>query len=290
MKVRGVVGHVAEVDGHEPLLPLARGRMQIAVQLVARHSLGVDGHCAALLAEFILRVKESAPHRGLPAPCGAEKEHRPAHAKDFSELGDLQHEGVLGLVPQLHRRFLDRILERHVAQTWHQVQHLGEQIVEKSHEDAVVVGGELAEVEVAERLEEDLILGEVRLVALHPPCHVQRRLDGAELPVVVRRRRQKVLAQRVEDDKLARQELGHEEPLTHEHVLADELQVRHAHGHRAEERLERLRKLGASGVTRVHGDESHGRRAERDLYILEHEARLLGANGVEHSFVLGGTH
>ena len=42
----------------------------------------------------------------------------------------------------------------------------------------------------------------------------------------MRRRGEQILAESVEDHKLAREELGHLEALAHEHVLADHAEVR----------------------------------------------------------------
>eukprot|EP00882_Tetradesmus_deserticola_P027542 GHRQ01030533.1.p1 GENE.GHRQ01030533.1~~GHRQ01030533.1.p1 ORF type:complete len:130 (+),score=11.37 GHRQ01030533.1:214-603(+) len=41
--IGAVVGHVAEGDADQALLPLARAGVQVAVQLIACHRLGVDG-------------------------------------------------------------------------------------------------------------------------------------------------------------------------------------------------------------------------------------------------------
>ena len=47
-------------------------------------------------------------------------------------------------------------LEDAVNSTRHQLQGLGEEVIEQAHEDGGVVGGELAEVEVPQRAEHDL--------------------------------------------------------------------------------------------------------------------------------------
>ena len=290
VNVGGVVAHVAKRHGHQALLPLASRRVEEAVELVARDSFGVHGNRLALLPVLVLRVQQSLPHRRLPAAGGTEQENGPSHGEDLPQLCDLEHEHLLGLVSEFDGGFGDLSLEGLVALSGNVGEHLGEQVVEQAHEDSVVVRGELSEVEVAQSLEQDLVLREMRLVALQTASDVQRRLDRAELPVVMRRRGEQILAESVEDHKLAREELGHLEALAHEHVLADHAEVGDAHGHRAEERLERLGQLGAPGVTRVHGYERHGRRPQRNLHILEHKLALLGANGVQHRLVLGGAH
>eukprot|EP00982_Pelagococcus_subviridis_P002511 19187-Pelagococcus_subviridis.AAC.2 len=253
-----VVRHVAERHGHQPLLPFARGRVEESVELVAVHRLGVHRHRARFLAE-----------------------HGPPHAENLAELRDLQHESLLGLVPELHRGLHNLILERLVPLTRDLVEHLGEEIVKETHEDAVVVRGELPEVEIAKRLQKHLVLGEVRLVALE---------TAGDLPVVVRRLGEQVLAELVENHKLARENLGLQEPLAHEHVFANQLQIRDAHGHRSEQRLERLRELRATGVAGVHRDERHRGRAQRNLHVFKHELRLLRANRVEDRLVLRRAH
>ena len=48
---------------------------------------------------------------------------------------------------------------------------------------------------------------------------------------------QQVLAELVQDDELAREDLGRLEALCHEHDLADEGEVGHNHGHGSEQRL-----------------------------------------------------
>ena len=118
---------------------------------------------------------------------------------------------LLSAGTELDGGFLDFFLELHVAEARHKVQHLGEEIVEQTHEDAVIVGGELAEVEITQRLEQHLVLRQIRLIALHAAGDVQRRLDGAKLPIVVWRGGEEILAQLVQDDELARENLGHVE-------------------------------------------------------------------------------
>ena len=101
---------------------------------------------------------------------------------------------------------------------------------------------------------------------------------------------QKVLAQLVQDDELTREDLGHLEALRHEHDLANEGEVRHAHGHGAEEGFEGLGQLGTAGVARVHRDERHHRAEELDLHLVEDKAVLLGPYSVQHRLVLRGAH
>eukprot|EP00951_Prasinocladus_malaysianus_P030099 scaffold281563_cov46-Prasinocladus_malaysianus.AAC.1 len=101
---------------------------------------------------------------------------------------------------------------------------------------------------------------------------------------------QQVLAEFVQDDKLAGQDLGHLEALCHEHDLTDERQVRHAHGNRAEQGLEGFRQLSAAWVTGVHGDEGHDSVFEGDLRVLKDKALLPSSQGIQHSLVLRGAH
>mmetsp|Transcript_27855 Transcript_27855/g.46608 ORF Transcript_27855/g.46608 Transcript_27855/m.46608 type:complete len:237 (+) Transcript_27855:4964-5674(+) len=129
VQVRLVVGHVAEVDGDEPLLPLPRARVQKPVELVAGHRLWVDGLEDGLLAEVVLCAKERLPDRRLAASRRTQEEHRPPHDEDLPQLRDLQAEDVLRLVLELNRRLLDLGLELGEDLAGHQVERLGEEIV-----------------------------------------------------------------------------------------------------------------------------------------------------------------
>eukprot|EP00983_Pelagomonas_calceolata_P123845 1161047-Pelagomonas_calceolata.AAC.30 len=87
---------------------------------------------------------------------------------------------------------------KHVVHcTWHLLQRLREQIVQQAQEDGRVIRRELAQVEVAQRAQQHLVLRQLWGRALHTAGHVKGGLDGAQLPVIVARLGQQVLAQLV---------------------------------------------------------------------------------------------
>jgi len=63
--------------------------------------------------------------------------------------------------------------------------------------------------------------------------------------------------------------LGHEESLREEHDLTDLLHVGHDDDDWSEQRLDRLRELGAPGVARVHCDEDSNTLIHHDLLTLK---------------------
>mmetsp|Transcript_12554 Transcript_12554/g.15114 ORF Transcript_12554/g.15114 Transcript_12554/m.15114 type:complete len:488 (-) Transcript_12554:4788-6251(-) len=130
----------------------------------------------------------------------------------------------------------------------------------------------------------------MRLVALHPTRNVQRGLDRTQLPIVVSALRQQVLAQLVQNNKLPRQQLRNHETLRHQHDLANNDQIRDAHTHRPEQRLQRLRQLRTSWVSRVHRNESHNTRPQRNLHIRKQKPLLPRPNRIQHRLILGRTH
>eukprot|EP00968_Pinguiococcus_pyrenoidosus_P001317 scaffold58_cov256-Pinguiococcus_pyrenoidosus.AAC.12 len=136
----------------------------------------------------------------------------------------------------------DGRLETGVAHT--RAVHAGEEVVDEAQEERHVLEDVLGHVGVAQRPHEHHVSG-----------HDQHGLQGAQAEVVVVLLAELALGQLVEHRHLLGQRLGALEALREQHDLADLLQVRHDHGHGAEERLEVIGQLGAAGVARVHRDE-----------------------------------
>ena len=67
----------------------------------------------------------------------------------------------------------------------HELERLGEQIVQQAHEDGRVVAGQLAQVEVTKGAKQDLVLRQLGGCSLHPAGHVKGGLDGPQLPIIV---------------------------------------------------------------------------------------------------------
>lgn len=72
-----------------------------------------------------------------------------------------------------------------------------------------------------------------------------------------------------EGNDLLGEDLGTSETLRVEHDLSDELTVGLCHGQAAEELLQVVRQVGATGVARVHGDEDG--HVWADLHLLVQE-------------------
>ena len=78
---------------------------------------------------------------------------------------------------------------------------------------------------------------------------------------------QELLCKPVKRDELHGKFPGFLKALSHQHVLADGLQIGPNHRARPEVALDVLRQFRPPRVTRVHGDEvAHGRDLERDAY------------------------
>ena len=125
----------------------------------------------------------------------------------------------------------------------HAARFARKQVGQQASEDGSIVSHQLARVEVAQRAQQDGILRQPRGRTLGGGRHCQRRLDGAQLPVVVPVFGEHGFGERVERHKLAGQGAGGLEAFCHQHDFADEGQVGHRHGDGAEEGL----KVGEGG-------------------------------------------
>jgi hypothetical protein len=113
----------------------------------------------------------------------------------------------------------------------------------------------LGRVGVPESAHEEGVLLKARAAPLHGTGNDEHRLDRAEAPVIMLLFGEKVLQQAVKSVELARKNLGRHEAFGHEHVLANQDEIRNHDGHGAEQSLESLGKRGAAKVSRVHGNE-----------------------------------
>ena len=94
------------------------------------------------------------------------------------------------------------------------------------------------------------------------------------------------LAKLVQSDELSGKETGVQETLGHQHDLADETQVGHAHGAWPEQNLQILWQLGPARIAGVHGNEISDGGNHRDHRIHEVKHRLLVTYRVLQAFNL----
>lgn len=100
--------------------------------------------------------------------------------------------------------------------------------------------------------------------------------------------RKQLSGEHVEGHEFLGEVLGEDEAFRHEHVFADEDEVRHDHGAGAEECLQVVGKLSSTSVTRVHCDEETSGVLETDLALLhEDELLLLFLLGIQAGLDLG---
>mmetsp|Transcript_33252 Transcript_33252/g.87955 ORF Transcript_33252/g.87955 Transcript_33252/m.87955 type:complete len:1619 (-) Transcript_33252:4415-9271(-) len=290
--VRGLVAihllaHVPEHDGDDAVLPLLRLGHR-AVQLVGRHGLRVGLLPQAVLADLLPARKEGLPHLGLPAAGRANDEHAVAHAQDAEHANRLDDELRVRLQAARLRHHDADLLEVGVGERVRR--DSGEQVLDQAQEDRHVQRRDLRRVEVAKSAAQDRVLVVLRLAALQAARLPEQRLHGAKTPVVVHLLREELTAEGVKLHELVCQGPRLDEALGHEHVLADEPEVRDDHRHGAEQRLEILRQLGAPGVARVHRDECSVCVDHPDLLLHKEELSQVGPDGVEDALVLRGHH
>lgn len=161
----------------------------------------------------------------------------------------------------------------------------GEHVRQERVEQRNVIGDELGDDVLAHGADQDALLvaldvgrlrlGERRLeeVALQVARAHQHGLERAEAKVVVRLRRELLLAQLEQRHDLAGEALGRLEALRVEHHLRDQFAIGLDHRDWAEELLEIVGQVRAAGVARVHRHEDAGVRVQphllaEDLHLL----------------------
>ena len=101
---------------------------------------------------------------------------------------------------------------------------------------------------------------------------------------------EKISAEEIECCELDSQCLSLNETLSHEHVLADELEIGNDDSDRSEEGLETFGELGTTEVTWVHGDVGTASGVKTDFVTLQEESLLALNDSVEYCLELHGAH
>ena len=208
--------------------------------------------------------------------------------KKLTELNDLEDEFRIAIKSQLFSSFIDNTFESHVSLSGNI--NTREEIAQKTEEDVQVISNNLWNVEVSQGSHEQALLGKMRLSTLERTGDDQHGLDSSQTPIVVSCLREQITAQEVKHCELCGQSLGLDETLSHEHVLANELEIWNDYSNRSEEGLETFGELGTTKIAGVHSDEGTASRVEADFIILQEEALLAFLNGIEYSFELHGAH
>lgn len=212
------------------------------------------------------------------------------HFEDFAHLLHLQAEDVFGDETHvLLSADLDLLLEFEVL--FGHVLDTGEEIFNQLDEDVLIVGDDLGDVEVSETLHQKFVFGGGGVATLQLTSLSKHGLDGTKSPIVVLGLRQQVSGQGVEGHEFLRERLGELETFGHQHVFANEFQVRHHHSATTELSLQVFGEFGSSGVTGVHGnEETYGVFNVQFTFFHEREDRLVFLQGVQDALDLGGDH
>jgi len=267
-------GHLAHGAAQHAVAPLARGHVDVAVELLGADRLWVNlahGHALAVVGTQVVvghrrvartqghallqRAREHGARLGAAAARGAHQEDAVADGQQLRQLDDAQHKVRVGHQSELGGGLGDAALEARVAAALGRVAR--EQVGQQGEEDGQVAREDFRNVEVAQRAEQHVGLdarlqvlrrlaaprGRRPLGAQQGAGHHQHALDRAQAPVVVLLRVEHVLEHKVQGRELLRQGARRHKPLGHEHVLHDELAVGHDDGDGAEEGLERLGEL-----------------------------------------------
>ena len=223
-----------------------------------------------------------------------------------TDLGDFEGEHVIWLELQLASTLAALCFEHVVNRTGYQLKRAWEEIIQQAQEDARVIRGELAQIEVSKSSQQDLkhdsmistlttfwenyereiqvfelwgsglhlILSEFWSVTLHASSNVEGGLDRPQLPIIMTCLGQHILAQLVKNNKLSTKKLRHLEALSHEHNFTNEGQVGQHHRNGPEQGLERLWQFSATRVTWIHGNKRHDCGKQFDLYLYTTRACL----------------
>ena len=178
----GRVLHVTHRRREQAILPLARGHVDEAIQLVGRDGLRVDVLPPSLahLAALGPHARERLPRHRLVRAREADAEDRVAQREQVLQVDHIGDKVLLGLQPRreapthdpaasqaptrvgLHSRILDKLLKFIVAHAGHEVEDVAEEVLDETHEDDRVVARNLGEVEVTQRAHEQALLIDVR--------------------------------------------------------------------------------------------------------------------------------
>ena len=78
------------------VLPLPRGRVDDAEELVVGHGLGVEVRDEGLHLHVLVRLEERLPHHGLAGAREADDKHRVPHLQQLHQLHHLKREKTKG--------------------------------------------------------------------------------------------------------------------------------------------------------------------------------------------------
>ncbi|KAH6607744.1 hypothetical protein Trco_004057 [Trichoderma cornu-damae] len=277
-----VVDDLAEDAGEEAVGPLSRGGVQVAVERLLGHDLGVDDVGDALDALDLLQgVEQEPPGGGLPGAGIANHHDAVVDLLDLVQLEDLGHPQVGDHEMALGGERADGFLES--DEVGGHVLDAGEAVLLDVDHDVHVRLDQLGRDRLADALHEDLgldnLLGaEVAVAqasALEATGADQDALERAEAEVVVGLLRQVPRALVEEGHRLLGEPLGLAETLRVEHDFGDELLVGLGHGDAPEELLQVVGQVGAAGVAGVHGDEDARVLVDAELPADQLDLRLV---------------
>ena len=259
--------------------PLAAHRVHLAVHLLRPDGLGVQLVDAVLLlgANAGQGAGEDAGDGALAAAGGPHQHDAVAHQRGLVQLHDLEHPRVVVDEAQLLRLLLDGGSHVLVAALGRR-RDGGEQVAQQGEEERHVLRHQLAQVHVAQRAVQQLRLRFLRVGPQDGARRAQHGQDVAQPKVVVLLLAQLLLAHVVQREELLGQQLVLDVADRRQLHLDDDLEVRHHHGHAAEQRLEVLRQLLPPGVARVHGDEEGAHAAQLHLVGVAGESEEVGAS------------
>ena len=102
--------------------------------------------------------------------------------------------------------------------------------------------------------------------------------------------REKISTKEVKHSELGSESLSLNETFSHEHVLANKLEIGNDDSDRSEKSLKTFGELRTTEITGVHGNVSTASGIQTDLISLEEESLLVFLDGIEDSLELDGAH
>jgi hypothetical protein len=102
--------------------------------------------------------------------------------------------------------------------------------------------------------------------------------------------REEISTEEVKHSELGSESFSLNETFSHEHVLANELEIGNDDSNRSEKGLKTFGELRTTKITGVHGNVSTAGGIQTDLISLEEESLLVFLDGIEDSLELDGAH
>jgi len=273
--------------GHKSVLPFFGGQ-HVTVQVSGMDDFGVQIHEFHLLADFLIGLDPHLVGGGLTSAGRAHHEHAMSNLQEFSQLDDLQHEFGFREQFVVDDSLHDTFLEVDISLTFDV--DTGEQVSQKSEENIQVSSGNLGDIEISKSSHQQSLFRNVWFGSLEGTGDDQHGLDGTETPVVMFGLGQQVTAQHVQSVELVSEDLGVDEPFSHQHVLANKHQIGEHDRNGSEKHFESFGEFGTPEVPGVHGNEGTAGGVQVHFVSFDDDSGRLLFHTVAHRLELHGAH